>query len=280
MAASYDDLRSPYFWRSLIAEGIGTFVLVLIGCGTCLGGKEWQTDEPTKVQISLAFGLIVATMVWSLAHISGGHINPAVTVGMLVARRISIVRAVLYVFAQCAGALAGAAALHGLTPESLHGQFGVTSVNPMLSKEQGFGVEFVITFVLVLTVFSCCDDKRTDLNGSAPLTIGLAVAVCHLFAIKYTGSSMNPARSFGPSVVTSNWTDHWVYWAGPMFGGMTAGLLYELFLASDASVTKAKHFLLTPSGTATVTNPDLDGQEMTTMDEKERLRVVDVEASL
>jgi aquaporin-4 len=283
MSGSVDDLRSPFFWRSLVAEAIGTFVLVLIGCGTCLGGAEWETNEPTKVQISLSFGLGVATMVWCLAHISGGHINPAVTVAMLAARRISIVRAILYVFVQCAGALAGAAALMALTPATLHGGFGLTTVSPLLTKEQGFGVEFVITFILVLTVFSCCDDKRTDLNGSAPLTIGFAVTLCHLFAIKYTGSSMNPARSFGPAVIMGNWTDHWVYWVGPILGGIAAGLLYEFFLASDASMKKARKFLLT-SESSHSSETDIEFQEIPSTvvvtEEKERLKVTEVEASL
>jgi len=192
MSSSFDDLRSGYFWLSLVAESIGTFVLVLIGCGTCLGGlvaadgvdsSGWETAEPTKVQISMAFGLAVATVVWNVAHISGGHVNPAVTVAMLCARRISVVRAIFYVFAQCLGAAAGALALAGLTPASLHGGLGATTLNVALSKEQGFGVEMVITFVLVLTVFACCDANRTDLNGSAPLTIGLSVTLCHLFAV-------------------------------------------------------------------------------------------------
>jgi aquaporin-4 len=189
MSSSFDDLRSGYFWISLVAEAIGTFVLVLIGCGTCLGGvnadgeTSWENSEPTKVQISLAFGLAVATVVWNVAHISGGHVNPAVTIAMLCARRISIVRAALYVFAQCAGAVAGAAVLAGLTPAALHGGLGTTTVSAMLSNEQGFGVEAVITFVLVMTVFACCDANRTDLNGSAPLAIGLSVTLCHLFAV-------------------------------------------------------------------------------------------------
>jgi aquaporin-4 len=223
LSSSIDDLRSGYFWLGLIAEGLGTFVLVLIGCGTCLGGTatdgsttSWENFEPTKVQISLAFGLAVATIVWNLAHISGGHINPAVTVAMLFTRKISAVRAVLYVFAQCAGAVAGAAVLAGLTPVALHGQLGLTTVNPELTKEQGFGVELIITFVLVLTVFACCDSNRTDLNGSAPLTIGLSVTLCHLFAVSKTVSvadTIHSAYSFDCTrccmLVRSTNSSHW-----------------------------------------------------------------------
>lgn len=273
-----------------MAEAIGTFVLVLIGCGTCISDASWENSEPTKVQISLAFGLAVATVVWNVAHISGGHVNPAVTVAMLCARRISIVRAVLYVFAQCAGAVTGAAVLAALTPATVHGGLGTTTVSALLTKEQGFGIEAVITFVLVLTVFACCDANRTDLNGSAPLAIGLSVTLCHLFAIKYTGSSMNPARSFGPAVIGNVWTDHWVYWAGPIVGGIVAGLLYELVFSSDASLSKARSFLLSTDNRRPATSSSSDAPavastsdiEMQTAspDEKERLKVVEVEVSI
>jgi aquaporin-4 len=220
-------------------------ILVVVGCGTCMGGKdEWEKNEPTILQISMAFGLVVATVVWCLAHISGGHVNPAVTIAFLVTRKISLVRGLLYVFAQCVGALAGAGLLYGMTPAPLRGNMGMTHVSTGLDVVKGFGVEFFITFVLVFTVFSSVDEKRTDLNGSTPLTIGFAVTVCHVFAIKYTGSSMNPARTFGPAVITGLWNDHWIYWCGPVLGGIVAGMLYELLFASNASVAKARDYLL------------------------------------
>lgn len=183
MASSLDDLKSSFFWRALAAEALGTLVLVLVGCGTCVGGQEWETFAPSIVQISLAFGLAVATMVWCIAHLSGGHINPAVTAAMLACRKISIARALLYVAAQCTGAMAGAGILKGLTPTNVEGNLGLTSISTGLTREQGFGVEFMVTMILVLTVFASCDVKRTDLNGSAPLTIGLSVTLCHLFAV-------------------------------------------------------------------------------------------------
>lgn len=183
MASSLDDLKSSFFWRALAAEALGTLVLVLVGCGTCVGGQEWETFAPSIVQISLAFGLAVATMVWCIAHLSGGHINPAVTAAMLACRKISIARALLYVAAQCTGAMAGAGILKGLTPTNVEGNLGLTSISTGLTREQGFGVEFMVTMILVLTVFASCDVKRTDLNGSAPLTIGFSVTLCHLFAV-------------------------------------------------------------------------------------------------
>merc|ERR1712211_1860 len=111
---------------------------------------------------------------------------------------------------------------------------GTTTVNPALTSGQAFGVEFLITMVLVLVVFaSAADDNNKDnVKGSAPLAIGLSITTCHLFAIPLTGSSMNPARSFGSNAVMGVWENHWVYWAGPILGGVAAALIYQLLLAA------------------------------------------------
>uniref|UniRef100_T1JF08 Aquaporin n=1 Tax=Strigamia maritima TaxID=126957 RepID=T1JF08_STRMM len=198
-------------WRGLLAEFIGTLFLVLIGCGACI---HWSRAD--IVQISLAFGVTVATIVQCFGHVSG-HINPAVTIGLLVTRKIGALRCVLYVVSQCVGTVVGAALLRGFTPILLHKTMGATMFNTTISSYEAFGVECFITFVLVLTVFAVSDPNRDDVKGSPSLAIGLSVTACHLFAISYTGSSMNPARSFGPAV----------YWAGPILGGILAALLYR-----------------------------------------------------
>ncbi|XP_013789474.2 aquaporin-like [Limulus polyphemus] len=225
--------NKKFLGKALLAEFIGTAVLVLIGCGSCT--KGWDTGySPTIVQIALAFGVTVGTAVQFIGHISGGHINPAVTVAFLITRKISIFRAVLYIVVQCLGAIVGASVLKGVTPIKQQGDLGATLVHNNLSAVQGFIVELFITFVLVFTVFSCCDTNRQDIKGSTPLAIGLSVATCHMFAIKYTGSSMNSARSFGPAVIADVWLHHWVYWIGPVLGGVVAGLLYEHVFAASA----------------------------------------------
>ncbi|XP_046544107.1 aquaporin-5-like [Haliotis rubra] len=237
MVTSLDDIQSLRFWKAIAAEFLGTLLLVFVGCGSCV------SEEASVISIALCFGLSVATIVWMICHVSGGHINPAVTAAMLATRKISLARAVFYVFFQLLGSIVGAGLLYGLKVQE-KGGLGLTLVSKEIDAGRAVGIELFITLVLVFTVFASVDSKRKDLNGSTPLTIGLSVTMCHLFAIPFTGSSMNTARSFGPAVVMWNWTHHWVYWVGPIIGGVAAGLLYEHVFAVNASMSKAKACML------------------------------------
>lgn len=244
MTTWIDDLQSPLFWRAVTGEALGTFLLVFFCTGS---GTNWQDPSPTIVQLSLTSGLAVATIIWCLADVSGAHINPAVTLPMLLARRISLARALMYVFAQCVGAMGAATLAKAVTPEKFRGTLAVNMLHPDVTPGAGLTMEAMITFVLVFTVFATCDTKRTDLKGSGPLAVGLSVTMAHLVAIRYTGSSMNPARTFGPAIVQGIWKDHWVYWCGPLLGGSLAGLLYENVYTANASVMKTKAYFLTRS---------------------------------
>ena len=189
LQSSLDDITTLFFWKACVAECLGTFILVITALGSTIQG--WVPTDPLDVvQIALSFGLCVATSVWIIGHISGGHINPAVTMGMLVTRRISLVRAILYIIAQIIGAIIGASILKAVTPEQLQGSLGCTGLGRGMTAAMGCVVEFFITMFLVLTVFASCDSKRTDLGGSFPLTIGLSVTMGHLWAV-----SKFPCRS-------------------------------------------------------------------------------------
>ena len=181
MATSLEDIRSLMFWKAIFAEFLGTWLLVLIGTGSCI--QDWQEDTLDVVQIALSFGLTVATIVWIIGHISGGHINPAVTCAMLITRRISLIRALLFITAQLVGAIIGSALLKAFTPEEMRGFLGVTKPATGVTEGMAVGTEFFITFALVLTVFASCDTNRTDLKGSFPLTIGLSVIMAHMWAV-------------------------------------------------------------------------------------------------
>ena len=243
MGGSLEDLRSRRTYVAVLAELLATFFLVLVACGSCAAWfKGGVAQPPTTVQISLCFGFSIATLVWCVAHVSGGHLNPAVTLGFMVTRKISIVRGLFYMVAQVLGAIAGAGILDILTPDSVLSNLGTSGPAAGYSAGKTFGVELLITFVLVFTVFSACDGQRSDRGGSIPLTIGLSIAMCHLWAVPYTGSGMNPARVFGPALISGNWKHHWAYWVGPLIGGALAALIYDFLFAVNATPAKLRGF--------------------------------------
>ncbi len=178
-----EEIRSFQFWKAVRCEFLITLLYTFVGCGTLL---SWDPDNavPDSLIVALGFGLACATFVQCVGHISGAHMNPAVTVAMLVTRNVSLLRAVCYVLAQCVGGVTGAGILYGVTPSSVHGRLGVTRLHADLALGQAFGVEFMITFILVFTVFANVDPKRADM-GSRSLAIGLAVVLGHLFAVRH-----------------------------------------------------------------------------------------------
>ncbi|XP_029930393.1 aquaporin-4 [Myripristis murdjan] len=228
------------FWRAVSGEYLATLIFVLLSLGSTINWAAGEEKPPPAdlVLISLCFGLSIATMVQCFGHISGGHINPAVTAAMVVTRKLSLAKSMFYVMAQCLGAVTGAGILYLLTPAAVRGGLGVTQVNSQISVGHALVIELLITFELVFTVFATCDPKRTDLGGSAGLAIGFAVSIGHLFAIPYTGASMNPARSFGPAMIMLNFENHWVYWVGPILGGILAAGLYEYLYCPDPEIKK------------------------------------------
>ena len=214
-------------WRHFAAEFIGIFALVFVGGGAIMS----TTQSPNGLIIAaLAHGLILAIMVTATMRISG-HLNPAVTIGFLVTRRIEPVMAMVYIIAQLFGAIMAAYALKAVFPADVfaatHG--GGQSLATDVSVGQGILMEAIATFFLVFVVFGTAVDPAAPKVGG--FAIGLTVGADILAIGTRTGASMNPGRSFGPAVVSQFFEGHAVYWIGPIIGGIAAALLYDgLFL--------------------------------------------------
>ncbi|CAG2168099.1 unnamed protein product [Oppiella nova] len=200
--------------RGGLAELLGTGILVLFGCGSCTFGN--------KEMIALTFGLVIMCMATSLGHVSGCHLNPAVTLGLLLNGQVEWLNAIVYVIGQFVGAVVGAGILAAILDTD---HLCPTGLNAMITPFAGIVIETILTFVLILVICNVCESNPT----MAPLAIGLTVATGHLFAIELSGSSMNPARSFGPALIGNIWKDHYVYWVGPLIGGALAGLTHRFF---------------------------------------------------
>ena len=215
--------------RRGIAELVGTFALVFVAMGSIA-----FIQSNLLVGVALANGLTIAVMASAVGHISGGHFNPAVTLGFLVTRRIGAALAALYWLAQIAGAVLGALALRALFPSEANLETGVPVVNPAINDLQGVAIEALLTFFLVWVVFASAVDPGGAFKTISGLAIGLTVTIGVLATGPLTGAAMNPARALGPEIVFNSWDDFWVYLVGPPVGAAVAALAYEwLYLGAD-----------------------------------------------
>ena len=201
--------------RAYLAEFIGTFALVFFGCGAIANGLP-----PTAV--ALAFGLVVAIMVYAFGHISGAHFNPAVSIGFAVGRHLPWPRVASYAGAQIVGAIAGALLLRATLGSAA--DLGVT--RPSGSDLQAFVWEVILTFFLMLVITAVATDIRA-VGQAAALAIGGAVALGALVGGPISGASMNPARSLGPAIVSGDVTGIWIYVLAPTFGAILAAVAYD-----------------------------------------------------
>src|SRR5713101_3887280 len=216
--------------QKLTAEFIGTFALIFFGAGAvCTDQYLHSTGGLGLLGIALAHGLAIALMVSSLGHISGGHFNPAVTIGFWVTKRLSTVDTILYWVAQLAGAIAAAFLLKSIVPEDTWR--AVALGTPELARDfprwAAMSFEAVTTFFLVFVVFATAVDEKGAFRSIAGFGIGLTISLGILVAGPLTGAALNPARAFGPALVATHWANHGVYWVGPLAGGFVAGLLYD-----------------------------------------------------
>jgi MIP family channel proteins len=216
--------------QKLTAEFLGTFALVFFGEGAiCSDQFLHSTGGIGLLAIALAHGLAIALMVSALGHVSGGHFNPAVTVGFWAVKRINTLDAALYWAAQLAGAIAAAFLLKAVVPEETWR--AVALGTPELVRDfprlSGMVLEAAATFFLVLMVFATAVDERGTFRSIAGFGIGLSITLGVLVAGPFTGGALNPARAFGPALASSHWANWGVYWVGPVAGGLVAGLLYD-----------------------------------------------------
>ena len=202
--------------KNLAAEFIGTFALIFIGAGALAIG------EGGLVGVALAHGLVIVVFAYAYGHISGTHINPAVTLGLLIAGEIQFVAAIGYWVVQFLGGILGAVVLNAVLPNP--GDLGVTILSENVGVGQGLVVEIVLTFFLVNTIFNTAVSGKA--GNFAGLAIGLTLTLCILMGGPLTRASLNPARTLGPAIVSGNYADLWLYFVGPLVGAILAAFLY------------------------------------------------------
>lgn len=223
------------------AEFIGTFWLVFGGCGSAVISASFPTVGIGLLGVSLAFGLTVLTMVYAIGHISGAHLNPAVSVGLTLGGRFPSSDLIAYVIAQVLGAIAGAGVLYliavGKPGFDIQAGFaangyGLNSPGDY-SLQSAFITEVVLTFMFLFIIFGAT--HRRAPAGFAGIAIGLALTLIHLIGIPVTNLSVNPARSTGPAVFVGGWAleQLWLFWVAPIIGGALAGLFYRHAGGSD-----------------------------------------------
>jgi len=231
------------------AEFIGAFWLVLGGCGSAVIAAKFPNTGIGFLGVALAFGLTVLTMAYAVGHISGGHFNPAVTLGLYTAKRIPGADVTPYIIAQVLGAVAGAFVLYiiasGKAGFSLADGFAANGY--AAHSPGGYSLlaclvcEVILTFMFLMVILGITDRRAPQ--GFAPLAIGLALTVVHLISIPVTNASVNPARSTGPALFAGGWaiSQLWLFWVAPLIGAILAGLIYPL-LSGEARRVAPGHF--------------------------------------
>jgi aquaporin Z len=236
-------MMKPYtLLQRCLAELIGTFWLVFGGCGSAIFAAAFGgAGNPLGLGflgVSLAFGLTVMTMAYAIGHISGCHLNPAVTLGLTASGRAKIADAIPYIVAQCAGGILAATLLFWLANQQ-PGGLVMAGSNPFASNGFGlhspggfampacFAIEALLTFVFLLIIHGATDKRAPQ--GFAPVAIGLGLTLIHLISIPLTNTSVNPARSLATALVAGGdlMGQLWLFWAAPLLGGIAAGLVYH-----------------------------------------------------
>ncbi|KAF9116184.1 hypothetical protein BGW39_002796 [Mortierella sp. 14UC] len=221
-----------------IGEFIGTAMFLYLAVGGADAVTRGTPEGTGVLGVAFAFGMGLMVTAWAFGRISGAHFNPAITLACLIAGNHSVEKAIMYFVGQLLGACLGVAMARGNTPNNVN----VAAINLLKNEEslvRGFFLEFWLTSILCF-VYLTTTDERARSSFMAPLPIGFTLFSCHLFAIRYTNASINPARAFATSLVSRQFTsDHWIYWLGPLGGGIFAAALYLFFCHFDADIVRA-----------------------------------------
>jgi MIP family channel proteins len=216
-------MQRPDLTRRALAESLAAFALVFAGCGAVIANTV-HADALGGIGVSATFGLIIMAMIYATGHLSGAHVNPAVTIAFTLTRHFPLRDAVAYVGAQLAGATAGAFVLLAAWSDK-PAQLGATV--PSVGAGTAVLYEAILTAFLMFVIVAVATDTRA-VGAAAALAIGGTVGLDALFGGPITGASMNPARSFGPALASGTWTDFWVYLVGPILGAAAGALAYQL----------------------------------------------------
>ncbi len=225
--------------RNWFAEGIATYCLVFFGpLSVMLSVVAFGDGLSTEaiLMISFAHGSAIGLMVYAFGHVSGAHINPAVTIPMIITRKIGIADGIGYIVLQLVGAIAAAFTLKAVLPElGAAVNFGTQAPGELInsSATSAVGLEAIFTFFLVTVIFMTAVHKKAA-AGIQGISIGGMVFLLHIVGVPLTGASMNPARTFGPALASGFWEFHWVYWVGPIIGGIIAGLIMNYVFVKKA----------------------------------------------
>ena len=225
------------YYKKYLAELIATFGFVFLAAGSVLA-NEFTNGKLGNTGIALSHGLALMAMIYAVMNVSGAHINPAVTIAMWITRKIKAKEGFWYIISQLIGSAIAGLFLLWIFPNGKIVNFGTPTLASGITLFGGILIEAVFTFILVFTIYGVAVDKRSP-HATIGLAIGVIVIVALLVAGPLTGAALNPARAFGPALVAGFWTNHFVYWIGPIIGAVIAGLVYNnLLLGKDVKAKK------------------------------------------
>jgi len=223
-------------YKKYMAELVGTFALVFVAAGSVCADfylRQAGGQGLGLLGISIAFGVVVTAVIYAMSYISGAHVNPAVTISFWITRRMDPNTAIMYIISQIAGATLAGLALKTLFPDAIKTVYlGTCMLAPGVSTARGILMEFIITFLLVFTIYGTLIDKRAS-AGFAGVAIGFVVLIGSLIGGTISGGGANPVRVFGPAIASGQFTHHYVWWVGPILGGIAAAFVYDKLFAES-----------------------------------------------